>query len=48
MDREDTLTYRMAFDAPKDTTGKKLTMAEVVDNSGHRTRSLVFGLSEIK
>ena len=48
LDPEETLTYRMVFDVPKDTTGKKLTMAEVVDNTGHKTRSLVFDLSDVK
>lgn len=45
---DDSGTYRMAFIVPNDTTGKKLTLAEKVDNSDHVSRALVFDLTGIK
>ena len=45
---EETIKYRLDFIVPNDTTGKRLTLAEVVDNSSHKSRALVFDLTGIK
>lgn len=47
-DAGDTMTYRLAFTVPNDVTGKKLTLAETVDNMGNTSRALVFDLTGIK
>jgi|SRR5579872_1213764 len=47
-DPDEKVSCRMAFVVPQDTTGKKLTIAEGEDNSGHVSRALVFDLSSIK
>jgi len=48
LDPGETSTYRLLFTVPTDTTGKKLKLAEVVDNTGGESRALVFDLSGVQ
>jgi hypothetical protein len=48
VDPDESVTYRLAFKVPAKVSGKKLTLAEVVDNSGGVSRALVFDLTGIQ
>ena len=44
----ESVTMRLLFPVPKDTAGKTLKVAEVIDNSGGTTRVFVFDVSGMK
>ena len=48
IDPGESVTVRLLFPVPKDTTGKTLKIAEVVNNSGGTTRAFLFDVSAIK
>jgi hypothetical protein len=48
LDPDETMTVRLAFVVPNDTTGTKLSLAEVEDNSNTLSRALVFDVSGVK
>lgn len=48
MEADESATFRMAFVVPNDTTGKKLTLAETIDNMNNVSRALVFDLTGVK
>jgi len=48
LDPGESATFRLAFTVPQNAAGKKLKIAEVLDNSSNVSRALLFDLSAIK